>query len=284
MNHEDSDLDGRENLAQTLAREMKAPSILLAGDSVMEVALPPDWKLQQVDREKFDEHPRRLVTAAVATTKDAFGDYVNRHSDSATSTVWCSQDPVAGKVSFRALIDDHNPAGAPSWRGHGAKFDPPFSVEWDSWIRHNKQPVSQEAFAIFLEENQADIAGGNGYPTGADMLAMALDFQAKQEQQFKSAMRLQDGGVRMEYIADADKGTIDSMKVFERFQIAIPVFRDDAVRYPIVARLRYRHPSGKLAFWYELVRPDLMFQKSSDALVDYIREKCGMPFFFGNPG
>lgn len=286
MREPDDDCDdGRENLAQTLAREMKKPETIGEDDDRIELALPPGWKHQTIDLEKYQPHPRRANTTALLTSKDAFCDYVQRHHDPVATTVWCQQDPVAGKVSFAALFDDHDPIKTnPGWRAHRATFTPQFSVEWDVWSRNNKQPVEQEAFAVFLEANQADIQGGDGFPTGAQMLAMALDFQAKQDTKFKSALRLQSGSVRMEFITDEDKGTVETMSVFERFQIAIPVFRDDTARYPITARLRYRHPNAKLAFWYELIRADKVFQQSSEALVEYVREKCNLPFFFGNPG
>ena len=275
-----------ENLAQTLSRELKTPQLLQDAADCADVALPPGWQLQKIDREQLAATPRRIKTTATLATKDAFVEYVRRHQTGANaSTVWCNLEAEKGKVAFAALLDDHGSGGsAPGWRTHRATFDPPFSVEWSRWLAHNSKQCGQEAFAVFLEDNQKDIMGGEGFPTGAEMLAMALDFQAKQDQSFKSAMRLQSGGIRMEFVSADDGATVQAMQVFERFRIAIPVFRDDKERFPIVARLRYRHPGGKLSFWYELIREDQVFEQSSAALVDHVRTQCGLPFFFGQPG
>jgi uncharacterized protein YfdQ (DUF2303 family) len=174
--------------------------------------------------------------------------------------------------------------------GHGADHKathvPEKSVEWATWISKAGfgNAMGQMEFAAFLEENLKDItATDDGMPSGSAMLQMALDFEAKQDMRFKSAVRLQSGGVRMEYVADEDKNTVESMKVFERFQIAVPVLRDDTSRYPITARLRYRQRDGKLAFWYELIRADLVMEHSARALVENIRTRAGLPFFFGSP-
>lgn len=276
----------RENLAQTLARELKVPKVLMDGAAQAEIALPPGWKLEKIDREQLEANPRRIKTNATATSKDAFADYVCRHqTGNGASTVWCDLDAANGKVKFLALLDDHAAAGAiPGWRSHKTTFDPAFSVEWARWVANNKKPYGQAEFACFLEDNQKDIMGGDTFPDGGQMLAMALDFEAKQDSRFKSAIRTQSGSVRMEFVAADDAGTVQAMSVFERFRIAIPVFRDDAARFPIVARLRYRTRDSKLSFWYELIREDLVFEQSSRELVDYVRTKCDLPFFFGNPG
>ena len=71
------------------------------------------------------------------------------------------------------------------------------------------------------------------------------------------------------------------MKVFERFTIGIPVFEGSANAYPIEARLKYRESSGKLSFWYELIRQDRVFKTAVMAELDRIKEATGFPIVFG---
>ena len=142
--------------------------------------------------------------------------------------------------------------------------------------------MSQVDFAEFLDNNQMDIASSEGYPTSADMLQMALNFEAKQDYRFKSSVRLQNGGVNMTFVQDDDKGTVEQMKVFDRFAIGIPVYFGGD-HYQINARLRYRHRDGKVAFWYELVRPDLIMKAATDTIIEKIKAECGQPFFLGDP-
>lgn len=106
--------------------------------------------------------------------------------------------------------------------------------------------MTQAEFATFIEDNLADIAGSDGLPSGADMLRMSIDFEAKQDMRFKSALRLQSGGVDLAFVQQEDNGTLEKMKLFDRFAIGVPVFWGDAA-YRVEARLRYRVREGKLS-------------------------------------
>ncbi len=277
-----------DNIAETLAREMKRPEIINRHDAAhLIIAVPPGWKTESADLEKLLPQPRRKIAGVILTDAMSYIDYIKRHGSLAYATLWCDADFLNGRLIFLAILNDHGEEeGQQNWRDHRAHYCPEKSVEWNTWLGRNgpSNAMSQTDFALFLENNLKDIAGeGDGMPAGNAMLQMAIDFETKQDMRFKSAVRLQSGGVRMEYVADEDKNTVESMKVFERFQIAIPVLRDDVARYPITARLRYRQRDGKLVFWYELVRHDLVMEQSARALVDTIRTGAGVPFFFGNP-
>lgn len=275
------------NIAETLAREMKEPRILLAEKNNCIIALPPAWSKESIDLEKLLPAPRRKIAKVTLTDADTYIDYIKRHGSLAYATLWCKADFVKGNLGFTAILNDHGEEEEQqNWRDHQAIYIPEKSVEWQTWIDHDGPAcgMSQIQFALFLEDNLKDIAStADDLPTGGAMLQMAIDFEAKQDMRLKSAVRLQSGGVRMEYVEDEDKNTVAAMKVFERFQIGIPVLRDDTERYPITARLRYRHRDGKLTFWYELIRPDLIMERSAKALVSKIKDGAGVPFFFGFP-
>lgn len=114
------------------------------------------------------------------------------------------------------------------------------------------------------------------------MLEMALSFEANQDMRFKSAIRLQNGGVQMSFVQDDDDQTLQKMQLFERFAIGIPVFwNGDA--YRIEARLRYRVRDGKLTFWYDLLRQDKVLEAATKTVIEQIRTNTGNPFFFGEP-
>ena len=152
----------------------------------------------------------------------------------------------------------------------------------ETLAKEMKAPFDQAGFASFIEENLKDIASVDGSPTGAQMLEMALTFEANQDMRFKSAIRLQNGGVQMSFVQDDDAQTLQKMQVFDRFSIGFPVFwNGDA--YRVDARLRYRVRDGKLTFWFELIRQDKVLEAATQTLIATIREKTGNPFFFGNP-
>jgi uncharacterized protein YfdQ (DUF2303 family) len=157
-----------------------------------------------------------------------------------------------------------------------------FSEEWKRWIGKNNVSLQQAEFALFLEENSRDIRSVEGSPSGAQMLQMSLEFEANQDMRFKSAVRLQSGGVRMSFVQDDDNQTQANMQMFDQFSIGIPVFwNGDA--YSMDARLRYRVRDGKLIFYYSLIRADKVLEAATQTMIRVIRDKTGNPFFFGDP-
>lgn len=275
-----------ENIAETLAREMKEPIEIISepNGNLKRVALPPGWTLvEKDDDQKLLANPRRKIAKVRLHDADSFIDYIVRHGSLIDSTIWCVADYLAGEVNFLGILNDHgDDDNKPAWRDHRASFAPEFSEEWNRWIGQNKKPFSQAEFASFIEDNLKDIASVAGQPTGAQMLEMALTFEANQDMRFKSAIRLQNGGVQMSFVQDDDAQTLQKMQVFDRFSLGFPVFwNGDA--YRVDARLRYRVRDGKLTFWFELIRQDKVLEAATKTLIAHIREKTGNPFFFGDP-
>lgn len=279
-------MEEQENLAQTLAKEMKQPVEVLTGlqGATRHVAMPLDWKLVEYNNEPSLPAPLRKRAKVKLQDAESFIDYVKRHGSLTDSTVWGTANYQEGRVSFVAIINDHGEDDAKAqWRDHTAHFSPEFSEEWRRWFGQNRKPMSQAEFAAFIEENLKDVASPDvGLPTGAQMLEMALSFEANQDMRFKSAIRLANGGVQMSFVQDDDGQTLAKMQLFERFAVGIPVFwNGDA--YRIDARLRYRARDGKVSFWYELIRQDKTLEAATTTLITAIRDKTGTPFFFGNP-
>lgn len=277
-------LSKTNNLAETLAREIKKPEVIeskIAG--CRSIVLPPGWFIESEDDITLMPAPRRKTAKVSLNDADSFIDYVKRHGSLARATVWCEADYTKGQVGLVAILNDHGEEETESaWRDHTAKFTPAFSEEWKRWTSNNKQAMSQIDFAAFIEDNMADITSVDGSATGAQMLDMALQFEATQDMRFKSSIRLQNGGVQMSFVQDDDDATLQKMQMFDRFNIGIPAFwNGDA--YRVEVRLRYRVREGKLTFWYELLRHDKSLEDATQTMLKTIREKTGMPFFFGRP-
>ena len=284
-NHELTNI-AETNIAETIAREMKQPIEIISEPcgNIKRVALPPGWQLiEKDDDKKLLIQPRRKLANVRLHDADSFIDYSKRHGSMTDSTIWCVADYLAGKVNFLCILNDHGEdENKPAWRDHRATFTPEFSEEWRRWVKHHKQTFNQAEFASFIEDSLKDIASVEGQPTGAQMLEMALTFEANQDMRFKSAIRLQNGGVQMSFVQDDDAQTLQKMQVFDRFSLGFPVFwNGDA--YRLDARLRYRVRDGKLTFWFELIRQDKVLEAATQTLIAQIREKTGNPFFFGEP-
>lgn len=283
------DQDEESNLAQTLARILPTAAIVYppapATGDCLQIAVPDAFKLQEVDTEKMLPYPRRAKTTAAFADADSFLAYVARHASPAT-VAWCNFNPQTFALDFSAVLDDHQLAIA-GWRQHKATFKPDMSAEWKAWKGGDKNAMKQIAFAEWLEEHGDDIysGGGDGMPTCLQMLSMATDFKANEERALKSAVKLQSGGVRLTYIADADKGTTDEMKLFEKFSIGIPVFHGIKPGLILQARLKYRNNSGALSFFYELIRADRAHETAAKDLITKVKDGLGgVPLLMGTCG
>ncbi len=274
-----------ENIAETLAREMKSPVIIksAASEDQQMALLPPGWTTKYNDDIQLRPTPRRKIAAVELNDADSFIDYIKRHGSLAYATVWCDVDYRDCKVNFLSILNDHGEdEDKPAWRDHTAKFLPEYSEEFQRWTGSDKKLMSQIEFAMFIEDNMSDITSHNGSASGVQMLDMALQFEANQDARFKSFIRLQSGGVEMAFIDKDDDATIQKMQMFDRFNIGIPVFwSGDA--YRIEVRLRYRVREGRLTFWYELLRHDKALEDATKTMIQTIKEKTGVPFFFGKP-
>lgn len=272
---------------QPYLSESLKPVEIISHDDVRRLALPPDWRLEEKDDIKLRDHPRRTTGRISLTDSDSFIDYINRHKRTGSTGIYCLTDYQNSKVSFTAVINDHIGGdevmdSQPHWRDHLASYEPLKSIEWQRWNKNDKEPMAQNSFAMFIEENLRDIATVEGMPTGQQLLEMALSFEANQDMRFKSAIRLQNGGVQMSFVQDDDSQTLAKMQMFDKIAIGIPVFWNGEA-YRIDARLRYRVRDGKLHFWYELIRPDKVIEDATKVLINTIREKTEVFFYFGNP-
>jgi uncharacterized protein YfdQ (DUF2303 family) len=274
-----------ENIAQTLARELPRPIVVLSQDCTLggsraHVAVPNNMKLVEVDNENLLAAPRRIVSKAELADSASFVDYVNFFADG-SAAVWCDFNPDTFKLKFTAVFDDHGPA-EPGWRSHQANFTPSLSAEWKVWTAHDGKRMSQIAFAEFLEAHERDIAGGPKHPSSLDMMTMATAFEANADKRFKSKVRLQSGGVQLEYVNMDDQQTVDRMRLFERFQIGLPVFweatrpgPEPVKAWPVEARLKYAVAAGEVQFWYALMRPDIVHGLAAAALIEAISQEIG---------
>jgi uncharacterized protein YfdQ (DUF2303 family) len=273
-----------QNIAETLAQEMREPVELAPpGLAAHRIALPEGWNLAERDDEKMLPAPRRKTGLFTLLDADSFVTYTNRHARAEQTTVWCDANYTEGRVSFTSVINDHA-AGvdAQEWRDFRALYAPRFSQEWKAWNAGDETKQSQFDFASFIEENLHDIVSVDGSPSGSEMLSMALSMETKQDVKFKSSIRLQTGGVELQYSDKEDDATLQKMKLYERFTIGLPVYwGTDA--YQLSARLRYRVRDQKLTLWYELIRPDKVLEDATKTMIDQIRVglNADVPFFYG---
>lgn len=268
-----------KNIAETLAAVLPQAALIRETGDILHFAVPANTAIKEFDLEKTLPNPRRMKSKAEFADAESFLAYVLRHRGDGT-VAWCDFNPQTFALSFTAVLDDHAP-GAPGWRSHKAVFAPDMSAEWKAWKGSNSKPFPQVAFAEWIQEHDEDIAAANGMPSSLQMLEMATNFVMNEERSLKSTVRLQSGGTRLTFIADPDQGTVESMQLFERFALGIPVFHGGAA-WGLTARLKYRNNGGKLSFYYELVRADRIHDGAAKELIAKVRDGLGdVPLLMG---
>lgn len=264
-----------------LASSIK-PIEIASNEYIKRIATPQGWQLRETNDEHLLPIPSRKKGSVHLESQDSFIQYINRHKLPESTTIYCEADYTRSIVRFNCIINDHTSTqDGQQWRDHKAIFEPNLSKEWETWKRNNRQPLTQTDMAFFIEENLQDIVAAEGFPTGQQLLEMATSFQANQDMRFKSAIRLQNGGVNMSFVQDDDTATLAQMKLFERIAIGIPVFRNGDA-YQITARLRYRVKDGKLTFWYELIREDKVIEDATTNLINKIKNETEVHFYHGH--
>jgi uncharacterized protein YfdQ (DUF2303 family) len=156
------------------------------------------------------------------------------------------------------------------------------SAEWQVWRGQNTKPMAQLAFAEFLEANDGDINGSEGFPTSADMMQMAGNFEINCDKRLKSVVRTADGGMALEFVDQSDDATVEKMRMFSKFQLGIPIFWAGA-GFLLQARLKHRIREGKAYFHYELIRPDYAHETAARKVIEDVTEGIGdTPLLFGS--
>lgn len=249
------------------------------------IAIPGNYHIE--DLESLLPNPTRKRAKVELLDSESFVKYAKAQGSLDTCNLYAQVVYDLSLCSIVAVINDHgSDKSNAQWRDHTATFSPKLSVEWNRWLLNNKQSMEQANFAAFIEDNMGDISGAEGMPSGADMLKMALEFEATSEKRFKKKIDLQTGGTHLEYVDRADETTSTKLRLFERFTIALPVFQNSNLAYPLEARLKFRQKPGTdlLVFWYELIRPDIVFKQCVQEAINEIQTQTGFPLFYGNAG
>ncbi len=257
----------------------------LEADGVHYTLLPKDCKVERFDGEHLLTNPRRMRGLVTASDAESFLTYFNRFKDSA-SMIFANPDNAA--LKFVGVLNYHTPAGGsgeavtgelPRWGDHRVIYACPYSKEWLTWTKNDKQKQAQVPFAQFIEDNLDDIVA----PAGATMLEIAKTFQAKKNANFSSDIRLDNGQVQLTYVEEIrGAATQGQTEIPEKFELGIPVFYGGQ-KYRVLARLRYRIEAGHLELWYSLVKPEKMVDDAFNTTFDEIETETGAPIIKGMP-
>ncbi len=243
------------------------------------VIIPNDHKVvglaDYADNPRADRPLRAKGTIKVYDST-SFCEYHRLFSDD-NSRVFADEE----QATVLAVLDYHGAmaGGAPRWGEHRVSLTHRLSKEWKEWTAQDGKRTPQLEFGEFIEDHAPDIVE----PDGATMLEVARDLRAKTEGDFGSAIRVSNGSVQFKY-TEQTKGNFgaSNMDIPEEFIVSIPVYLGcDRVR--VRARLRYRINSGKLTFWFDLLRADAIKREAFSAARNSIAETLSITIINGTP-
>lgn len=258
----------------------KAATAIQQQENSFHLLTPEGFKHQDITEqvEKANPHPNRPRGSATLNDIDSFNKYVSMHGIAGSTVIYADPDTRA----LVAVLNDHQEVSMPhqsaGWRDFRATYTAALSREFDAWLRNNKQPKEQEEFAVFVEDNIADVME----PSGDVLLQIALTLQAKTEANFNTSRRLDNGQVQITYTENIDaRAAAGSIEIPREFTIGCRLFKNGD-GYKIRARLKYRLGHGKVKFWYELDRPENAIEDAFKECVKKANE-TGFPVLIGKP-
>lgn len=242
--------------------------------------IPSTCKVEDLTKYLYNDKnatPQRKNGTAKVRDAASFIEYVTLFRDQ-ESRIFA--DDTAG--CFLAVLDYHESgAGNPRWGQHRADFTLRKSREWMLWVGKNgeSKKMSQLEFGQFIEDNAPDIVE----PSSATMLEIARDMRATSGMDFASQQQINSGSMVLKFTEQV-KGTFgkEQAEIPESFKISVPVYFGGALE-PVTARLRYRPSNGKVVFWYDLLRADVIEQQGFETIAEHLADKLSMTIINGTP-
>lgn len=241
---------------------------LTVGDVPL-LVIPQDMKVEALEKYAEQLRPRPLTLEQTVKTLSApsFLDYYNRYADE-HSTIFV--DTETGR--FEAILDYHASPTEPAHKRHRVVYNCPQSKEWSAWIKNNNEKMTQEEFALFIEDNLLEIEE----PNGAQMLEIASTLKATNSVNFRQSTRIDNGQVQFTYqeTIDGQAGHSGQFEIPEQIGLILRPFHGGA-SYRLRARFRYRITPSGLVLWYTLVRPHLVKEDAIKDVLEMIADEMG---------
>lgn len=219
-------------------------------NALLVVARPPGWAIETMNLEAFLPNPRAKTGAFATNDITSFNLYVKRHRTPATIIL---ANPE--QMSLRAYLDHHEGVeevedtgdvieGVAGWMRHTAIFAPRFTPAYTEWMKRNRDEITQEDFAYFLESRMGEIAE----PPGADLFEIVKDLRMSVDTQFENRVNLSNGAIQLVYKENIKA----SVEIPTDFTLVLEPWRG-AGKITVKAKLRISKPTnGIVTFRFEI--------------------------------
>jgi uncharacterized protein YfdQ (DUF2303 family) len=264
-------------VAELAAQAAVRPVPLIEGfDHVQGIATPPGTSFSVLDLEDKLPEPVRVRGAVILDDSVSLIAYVTRFKEGDRAALYGDVDSCTVKAVLNGPVDTETPG----WGDHVATLALRKSIEWQRWTARDRDYLSQVDFAELVEEGIEDIID----PPAADMLELALTFQATSTAQFRQGTNLSSGERQFTFqeTIDAKAGRTGEVVIPKEFFLRLRPF-EGADHVEIRARLRYRLRDGRLTLGYFLDEPAEIIRSSFRTVLEEVAEAAGVDHFLGRP-
>ena len=257
-------------------------SVTIAETQDGKLAMLPNGTRVNLAPEVLMDTPKRKRASVALHETYSFIEYLNAHKLTDQTHVFgeCGRSGS----SFTAIIDFHTIAGdadvgEAGWGEHKASLTLKLSEEFSRWLENDRKPMSQEAFAEFLDENMKDVIR----PDAGALVDTVQMLIGKKSVNFKSGRSLRTGAIQLEYVEEISGMNRDGgMEFPSQFVLGIcPVVGAEGIEIPVKLRFRIS-PKGELTFIYVLERPVKIIEAAFNLARNAITEKTGLTVHLGS--
>jgi uncharacterized protein YfdQ (DUF2303 family) len=269
----DRDVPRDEMMAAIATSTLKSP-LIMGADGREHILLPEGFKTADIS----DPHRFAARPAHGQITVDESGSlvaYTNRHQNKDTSAIFADYD--AGTITARLDWHFHNDTGRFTFAGvdrHRVSLKLRDSEEWKRWHKMQGALHAQADFALFLEENAADIH----HPEPSIFIELARDLEAASGMTFKQRNRLDNGDT--EFSFSEESRITNKAVVPDSFTLMIPLYNGETAE-EVQAKFRWKATPSGLQLGFIWHRAEYIRQARFGQIATNAAEETGLPVYFG---
>lgn len=288
-------------LAQAVKDNMK-PQVIsaVAGDHKdAQFLLAPNSMSLHSLKKFLDENrkvPERRKGIAHHDRISSLVDHINRFKGAA-SVLFARASVEENSIEAHiAAIFDYHPIGDDVTKAdngnHRALYEFPIAKDFKFWIENNAKAMSQEEFALFLEERVVEMAAVTAEDRAAvsglaplfadpvEVLELSRDLELYSQETVKQAVKLSSGEKEIKFSTQHVDSNGKPVRIPDFFVVCLPLFEGGAAQR-ILVRLRYRKNGERLIWAYDLYRIDRTLEAAFDQACETVTKATELPIFYG---
>lgn len=260
----------RQTLDTAIDAARLAQPIIKHDDGRRHALVPEGYDLEEVtDPNHLPPHIKQKITVDDRASLTA---YANRFSDKRSIII---ADYDSGRIAAHLdWHDDNEHELAPQHSAHSVTLALRDSEEYKRWSKMENALHTQEEFALFIEENVADVID----PDDSTLLEICRELEATQGASFKSGTRLDNGD--RSFIYENETRVKNEMVVPTEIKLAIPLYQGEEPTM-ITAKFRFRVKPDALYLGFNWHRVEYQRQAKFSELATVAADETGLPVFFG---